>query len=246
MTEKDSEQQTQDFVAEFYEQTRFTLPYARKYQMWFFEQLVLWLKPKGLILDNGCGTGHLAEALPGARIVGVDLSPRMAEIARKRLSEVFVASAESLPFPENHFDAVLCRSLLHHLPHPEAAVAEASRVLKPGGRVLFSDTLKNPVTYLPRELMRRFSGHFSEGHKNFSQEEFFRLTGSHFKILEVHYIGFFAYTLFGFPDVANFQRYIPFKALIYPACLALDRLFAHLPLLRRLAANIVVVAEKSA
>ena len=244
MNKYTQEQKTQDFVADYYEGVRFAIPYSRKYQFWFFRKLVGYLKPHGLILDNGCGTGHLGEVLPQEKIVGVDLSQEMVERARKRLYKVYQASAEKLPFPEDHFDTIFCRSLLHHLEKPRLAVDEVYRVLKPGGKVLFSDTLKNPITVIPREIMRRKSDHFSEGHKNFARQELLNLVEEKLLIKSTHYIGFVAYTLFGFPDVINFQKFIPFKSIFYPIFLGLDNILSKLPIINRLAANIVVIAEK--
>lgn len=238
------EQKTQDFVADYYEGMRFAFPFSRRYQMWFFKELINMLAPKGLVLDNGCGGGQLGEVLKDCRIIGVDLSANMLKHAAKRLSEVRQASAESLPFENNYFDSIFSRSLLHHLDHPEKAVSEMVRVLKPGGSVIFSDTLKNPITHIPRELMRKKSVHFSEGHKNFTMQEMLSLTGKNLEIVSIKYIGFIAYTLFGFPDVINFQKYIPFKRLVFPACLKIDQVLSKIPVLQKLAANIVVVAKK--
>ncbi|PIR97594.1 MAG: hypothetical protein COT91_00380 [Candidatus Doudnabacteria bacterium CG10_big_fil_rev_8_21_14_0_10_41_10] len=238
------EQEIQDFVSDFYEGVRFTLPYSRRYQLWFFKQLVNLVKPEGLILDNGCGSGHLGEVLRDKKIIGLDLSEKMLKYATKRLTEVHQGSAESLPFNNSHFDTIFCRSLLHHLQNPEVAVKEVARVLKPGGKVIFADTLKNIVTSIPREMMRKKSEHFSETHQNFSKSEMLNLVGKDLEIVDVRYMGYLAYTFFGFPDVINFQKYIPFKSIVYPTCLAIDKILSRIPILRRLGANIVVVAKK--
>jgi SAM-dependent methyltransferase len=94
------------------------------------------------LLDVGTGPGHVAEraAARGARTVGIDLAEAMLAVARERLPGVeFVrGDAEELPFPDGSFDAVVGGFVLNHLPDPERAVAEAARVLVPGGTVAFS------------------------------------------------------------------------------------------------------------
>ena len=104
------------------------------------------------VLDVGCGTGALA-LVAGRRVGatgmvhGVDASPEMIAHATRRtaaagLPVAFqVAPAQALPFPDAHFDVVLCTLVLHHLPGPsrERSVREMRRVLRPGGRVLAVD-----------------------------------------------------------------------------------------------------------
>jgi SAM-dependent methyltransferase len=94
------------------------------------------------ILDVATGPGALAAAVArqGARCVGIDLSPRMIEVARRLHADVEFreADVEHLPFADGIIDGVVCSFGLGHFPRPEAAVAECVRVLKPGGRVALS------------------------------------------------------------------------------------------------------------
>jgi SAM-dependent methyltransferase len=100
------------------------------------------LRPGIHLLDVATGPGALAAraAGQGARAVGVDLSPRMVELARRlhAAAEFREADAEHLPFADRIFDAVVCSFALGHFPCPEAAVAECVRTLKPGGRIALS------------------------------------------------------------------------------------------------------------
>ena len=89
-------------------------------------------------LDVGCGTGTLAVALAerGGKVWGVDSSPDMlaeaqAKETRARFKE---GAAEALPFKDGWFERVVMRLSLHHLDRPRA-LAEAARVLVPGGRI---------------------------------------------------------------------------------------------------------------
>jgi SAM-dependent methyltransferase len=100
------------------------------------------LRPATHLLDVATGPGALAAEAEnrGARAVGVDLSPRMIELARRLhpAIEFREADVEHLPFADRTFDAVICGFGLGHFPRPEAAVAECVRTLKPGGRIAFS------------------------------------------------------------------------------------------------------------
>jgi ubiquinone/menaquinone biosynthesis C-methylase UbiE len=99
------------------------------------------------ILDLGCGTGiNLLEAAralgPCGRLHGVDLSPGMIGQARRKASAAGVPAtfevgdAEHLALEDATFDLVICNSVYHWLSNRSRAVAEMSRVLRPGGQVL--------------------------------------------------------------------------------------------------------------
>ena len=100
------------------------------------------LFPGARLLDVASGPGVLAAeaANRGACPVGVDLSPRMIELAQRLHPDIEYreADVENLPFPDHAFDAVVCAFGLGHFPRPELAVAECVRTLSPGGRIAFS------------------------------------------------------------------------------------------------------------
>lgn len=103
--------------------------------------------PGERVLDVACGTGLVAFAAaravgPGGRVFGIDLAGQMVDAARQRgdarqLSNVGFArmDAEALDLPDAGFDVVLCALGLMYMPHPEEALREMRRVLRPGGRV---------------------------------------------------------------------------------------------------------------
>jgi ubiquinone/menaquinone biosynthesis C-methylase UbiE len=98
------------------------------------------------MLDIGTGAGAFALALaPHVReVVGVDIVPELLAEARKRAPanvELIEADATRLPFPNGSFDLVTTARTLHHVARPEVVVAEADRVLRPGGTMLVVDQL---------------------------------------------------------------------------------------------------------
>lgn len=94
------------------------------------------------LLDLACGPGVVAgmAAARGAVACGLDFSAAMLAEARARHPSVqFVhGDAEAMPLPDAGFDAVVSNFGLHHVPRPALALAEARRVLRPGGRVAFT------------------------------------------------------------------------------------------------------------
>lgn len=94
------------------------------------------------VLDVATGGGYAVEAAfqRGADATGIDFSRRQVDLARKRHATLRYeqADAESLPFEQGSFDAVISAFGMCHLPNPDLALREAHRVLKSGGRVAFS------------------------------------------------------------------------------------------------------------
>lgn len=106
--------------------------------------------PGADVLDLGCGGGHVAfaAAAAGARVTAYDLSAEMlaavsAEAARRGLPQIETrqGGAETLPFPDAAFDAVLTRYSAHHWRDVPAALCEARRVLRPGGLMVVCDAV---------------------------------------------------------------------------------------------------------
>jgi SAM-dependent methyltransferase len=94
------------------------------------------------VLDVATGPGYVAARATarGARVVGIDLAEGMLELAWQRVGgvEFLRADAEELPFEDASFDAVVGGFVINHLPDPQRALADATRVLVPGGQVAFS------------------------------------------------------------------------------------------------------------
>lgn len=126
--------------------------------------------PGSTIVDCPCGAGAAFRALePGKelRYVGVDLSPSMLRRARKRMIarglrqiELLRAEATEIPLPSESADLFLSYWGLHCFPDPSAALAEAARILKPGGRLVGSTFVRGNDTLRQRLLVRPGSGDF--------------------------------------------------------------------------------------
>ncbi len=96
------------------------------------------------VLEVGCGLGTdlVQFARAGARVTGIDLSPRSIELTRQRFAleglpgTFLVADAEQLPFEAESFEVVYSFGVLHHTPDIARAIAEIHRVLVPGGELI--------------------------------------------------------------------------------------------------------------
>jgi ArsR family transcriptional regulator len=132
------------------------------------------LPPSWIVGDLGCGTGAVTSALApyAARVIGVDASDEMLRAAEARIggttnTELRRGTLEALPIEDDSLDAATMVLVLHHLPSPTLALAEAHRVLKPGGRLLIVDMAPHE-----REEYRHQMGHVWLG---FSEDQVHRL-----------------------------------------------------------------------
>lgn len=104
------------------------------------------LLPPGRVLDLGCGVGHSFELLAPRKSVGLDVDP--AALAGQG-RETRVGDMRALPFTDASFAAVLSVQSLEHVPDPERVLAEARRVVEPGGTAIF--VTPNRLTFGPAD-----------------------------------------------------------------------------------------------
>jgi ubiquinone/menaquinone biosynthesis C-methylase UbiE len=124
----------------------------------FFEKLLFaggreWVcsRAHGDVLELAAGTGRNFAHYPGdVRLTAIELSPAMLELARGRARDagrevdLQLGDAQALQFPDESFDTVTCTLALCTIPDDRAAVAEARRVLRPGGRLLLLEHVRSP------------------------------------------------------------------------------------------------------
>jgi ubiquinone/menaquinone biosynthesis C-methylase UbiE len=155
-------------------------PQASKYDrsMSRFERLLFkgnreWVcsRAEGDVLEIAAGTARNLPYYPsGVRLTAVELSPQMADIGRSRAAELGreielrVGDAEDLDFPDESFDTVVCTYGLCTIPDDQAAIREAKRVLRTGGRFLLAEHVRSPnrlvqaIQQILDPLARRFGG----------------------------------------------------------------------------------------
>jgi len=125
------------------------------FERWFLgEDNREWVcsRAQGEVLEVAVGTGLNLPLYPEtARVIGVDLSPAMIEIATSRTKELDrdfdlrVGDAHDLPFEDASFDSVVCTFSLCNIPDVDRAVGEMKRVLRPGGKLILADHIRSAV-----------------------------------------------------------------------------------------------------
>jgi ubiquinone/menaquinone biosynthesis C-methylase UbiE len=146
-----------------------------RFESWLFAGNREWVceRAEGEVLDLAAGTARNLPYFPaGVRVTGVELSPEMAELGRLRAEEVGrkidmrVGDATDLPFPDESFETVVCTYGLCTIPDDAAAVREAKRVLRPGGRLLLAEHVRspNPVVRTIQRIAEPFAHRFGGDH----------------------------------------------------------------------------------
>ncbi len=141
------------------------------------------LRPAERILDIGSGPGFLAaemmsEVGPSGQISGIDVSEHMLAMARERCSRLGaaptvdfqLADATKLPFPDGSFDAVVSTQVYEYVADVDAALEEARRVLRAGGRLLVVDTDWDSIVWhganpaLAARVLKAWEEHLAHAH----------------------------------------------------------------------------------
>jgi len=130
------------------------------------------------LLDIGTGTGRVLELLAGdiGMGVGIDTSRGMLQVARSKLRNARINNCYArfgnmykVPYPKDTFDAVVVHMVLHYAEEPAKVLREASRVLRPGGKLVVVDFASHSLEYL-----RRQHAHHRLGFTDSDMEEWFR------------------------------------------------------------------------
>ncbi|MET0278487.1 MAG: class I SAM-dependent methyltransferase [Pseudorhodoplanes sp.] len=143
------------------------------------------------LVDIGCGTGRfldfVKQAWPRLPVTGIDLSEAYIDHARRHLRRwsrvtALVAKAESLPLPDQSQDAVTSIFTMHELPPKvrRETIAEAARVLKPGGRLVIVDSLQRRDVPDYDGLLERFPQNYHEPYyESYLDEDFAHIASAH-------------------------------------------------------------------
>jgi ubiquinone/menaquinone biosynthesis C-methylase UbiE len=158
----------------------------------FFEKVLFaggreWVcsRARGDVLELAAGTGRNFAHYPAdARLTAIELSPAMLDLARLRAREAG-GDAQALQFPDESFDTVTCTLALCTIPDDRAAVAEARRVLRPGGRLLLLEHVRSPRRTIraAQRLLDPLAIRFKADH--LAREPLDHLAAEHFVIDEL-------------------------------------------------------------
>lgn len=130
-----------------------------------FVERLFELGASGRMLDLGCGPAHMAimicEARPQAHVTGLDLAHHMLRVARDNVDasahagriELVHGDAKDVAFERDSYDTVYSNTILHHIPDPRPFLAEAARLVKPGGVLLVRDLFRPESTERIAELV---------------------------------------------------------------------------------------------
>jgi ubiquinone/menaquinone biosynthesis C-methylase UbiE len=138
------------------------------------------LVPAARVLDVGCGTGALLQALadkyPESELAGIDPVPEMLAVGRRRLPreiKLYGGWAEELPFEDQSFDVVVSCSMFHFIRQPRIALEEMRRILQPGGQLVITDWCGD---YLTCRILDRYLYCFNAAHyRVYRQHELIQL-----------------------------------------------------------------------
>lgn len=137
-------------------------------------------RPLGRLVDIGTGTGRMIELFGprSAEAIGIDRSSEMLRLARVKLESAGIASSlrqgdmYALPLPDSSADSIIVHQVLHYAHSPAAAIAEAARVLAPGGTLLIVDFAAHN-----REELRATDAHIRLGFEDRAMVGWFAAAG---------------------------------------------------------------------
>ena len=232
----------QDRVAAYYEDERYQAPHARRYHIWWVNEMLTGTPDAGLWLEIGCGTGWVHQVLRGQdsrrQLIGLDISMRMLRHARRKQMVVLRADAARLPFADQSFDGVLAKGVLHHIPDMAMVVSEIARVLKPGGVAALAEPNLSPLRAL-RYTLRHRDEHFSALHRALRPRDCGRIVSGWMTITRFRYFGLLAYAA-AFPDILPLRLSAPQMGRL----IRLDEILARVPLVNRFCWAFCLVAQR--
>jgi ubiquinone/menaquinone biosynthesis C-methylase UbiE len=113
------------------------------------------LKDSNLVLEVGCGAGHILERVKKGKLHGIDISEIQIKRAKERLGdsvELNKAPGEKIPYNDKYFDKILCSEVIEHVLDPDPLLREMKRVLKDDGILSFSIPNENLINFTKKAL----------------------------------------------------------------------------------------------
>jgi 2-polyprenyl-3-methyl-5-hydroxy-6-metoxy-1,4-benzoquinol methylase len=206
------------------------------------------------ILDFGCGEGVLSTqlALLGGRVTGIDISPELIDIARRRARldgveeniRFLVGDIVEMPIEPERFDVVICSVVLHHV-NISSVWPRVLSVLKPGGRAIMVEPVNfSPILERVRNLIP-LAKDASPGERQLRREEIsFLLSG--LNNIRVTFFDLFGRLSRLFPHSNQIDRGHPLTKAILISLSSLDRLLLTvLPSLSTFCSTVVIAGRKS-
>ena len=224
-------------------------PYKRFFYETRFRAVLAALDPKPgeEILDVGCGSGLYTRVLVehGANVTATEFAPTPSALAKRNVGplgddvDFRLEDAQALSLADERFDKVLLTEVIEHVPHPERAIAEAARVLRPGGVLAVSTPSRFSPLNLAYDVKRRVRRYgFNEHLHEFTPASFRRLVGEH---LDVERLEFANFVL---PYPAD-ELYLRLGSPALGVLRRLEQALARVPVVRRLGWTMVVRARKA-
>lgn len=128
-------------IDDYYTKSMFVIRMIERARLRIIARMVA-AEPGDRILEVGCGGGHVLRLFGKSRLVGVDVSPRMLEKARRNLAgyrvELLKGELRDLRLPQASFDKIICTEVLEHVDDPHEILRGMARLLKPGGRAVIT------------------------------------------------------------------------------------------------------------
>jgi SAM-dependent methyltransferase len=204
-------------------------------------------RPGEEILDLGCGSGAYTRELVerGATVVATEFAPTALALAERNLGDLAdradfrLEDAQSLTLPDATFDKALLTEVIEHVPAPGMAIAEAARVLRPGGLLVVSTPSRFSPLNLAYGVKRRIRGYgFNEHIHEFTPGSFHRMVSRHLRVEGLEFANF----VLPYPaDELYLRLGSPALAVLKLAEKALSRA----PVLQRLGWTMVIRARKA-
>ncbi|MDR0339807.1 MAG: metalloregulator ArsR/SmtB family transcription factor [Desulfovibrio sp.] len=150
------------------------------------EAVARYMPPCAVAADLGCGTGNVLSAMlaKAGTVIGVDGSPRMLELARRRFSKetdrvsMRIGDLSHLPLADGEAEFVSLNMVLHHIPQPVAVLEEIRRVLSPSGRLVLTDFNRHEYESMRHEYGDHWLGFDRESLHGFLERAGFRVQES--------------------------------------------------------------------